>query len=132
MSGVLWIIRNGCLLHMLTFRASSNTCLNKFSLYIYLDELVIFSFHYFLLFPLSGTIVAAVAPAVVLPCLVRLRSKGYGVAKGIPTLIIAVASIGDSTSVAIFGVIKSIMFSHISVTSVLIQGPISIIGGNCK
>ncbi|KAJ8915607.1 hypothetical protein NQ315_003391 [Exocentrus adspersus] len=78
---------------------------------------------------LLGTIVAAVAPAVVLPCLFRLRSKGYGVAKGIPTLIIAVASIGDSTSVAIFGVIKSIMFSDMSVTSVIIQGPISIFGG---
>lgn len=78
----------------------------------------------------SGTIVAAVAPAVVVPCLFRLRSKGYGVAKGIPTLIIAVASIGDSTSVAIFGVVKSIMFSDTSVTSIIIQGPLSIIGGN--
>ncbi|KAG5862201.1 Sodium/hydrogen exchanger 9B2, partial [Gonioctena quinquepunctata] len=75
------------------------------------------------------TIVAAVAPAVVVPCLFRLRSKGYGVAKGIPTLIIAVASIGDSTSVAVFGVVKSVMFSDSSATDIAIQGPLSIIGG---
>lgn len=78
---------------------------------------------------LLGVIIAAVAPAVIVPCLFRLRAKSYGVAKGIPTLIIAVASIGDSTSVAVFGIMKSIMFSEFSVTSVLLQGPVSIIGG---
>lgn len=30
-----------------------------------------------------GSIVAAVSPAVIVPCLFRLRTKGYGVAKGI-------------------------------------------------
>lgn len=34
-----------------------------------------------------GAIIAAVSPAVVVPCLFRLRTKGYGVAKGIPTCI---------------------------------------------
>lgn len=34
-----------------------------------------------------GAIMAAVSPAVVVPCLFRLRTKGYGVAKGIPTCI---------------------------------------------
>lgn len=42
---------------------------------------------------LLGTIIAAVSPAVVVPCLFRLRTKGYGVVKGIPTLIVAVAGI---------------------------------------
>ncbi|KAJ8915608.1 hypothetical protein NQ315_003392 [Exocentrus adspersus] len=78
---------------------------------------------------LLGVIVAAVAPAVIVPCLFRLRAKSYGVAKGIPTLIIAVASIGDSTSVAVFGIMKSIMFSELSLTSVILQGPVSILGG---
>lgn len=36
-----------------------------------------------------GAIIAAVSPAVVVPCLFRLRTKGYGVAKGIPTLIVS-------------------------------------------
>lgn len=69
------------------------------------------------------------APAVIVPSLFRVRAKNYGVAKGIPTLIIAVASIGDSTSVAVFGIMKSIMFSDPSVTSVILQGPVSILGG---
>lgn len=76
-----------------------------------------------------GVIIAAVSPAVVVPCLFRLRSRGYGVAKGIPTLIIAIAGIDDATSVAIDGIIKSIMFSNDSLTSQIIQGPVSIIGG---
>lgn len=52
------------------------------------------------------------APAVVVPCLFRLRNKGYGVAKGIPTLIIAVAGIDDGLSVAFFGLFHSIMFAE--------------------
>lgn len=76
-----------------------------------------------------GVIIAAVSPAVVVPCLFRLRSKGYGVAKGIPTLIIAIAGIDDATSVAIYGIIQSIMFSNDSLTSQIMQGPLSIVGG---
>ncbi|XP_019875363.2 sodium/hydrogen exchanger 9B2 isoform X2 [Aethina tumida] len=76
-----------------------------------------------------GSIVAAVSPAVLVPCLIRLRSKGYGVAKGIPTLIIAVASIDDALSVAVFGITKTIIFSESSVTSLVLQGPLSVIGG---
>ncbi|XP_076270844.1 na[+]/H[+] hydrogen antiporter 1 [Rhynchophorus ferrugineus] len=78
---------------------------------------------------LLGSIVAAVSPAVVVPCLFRLRSKGYGVAKGIPTLIIAIAGIDDAVSVAIFGIVKSIMFSSASITQLILQGPVSIVGG---
>nr|CAH7740421.1 unnamed protein product [Callosobruchus chinensis] len=78
---------------------------------------------------LLGCIIAAVAPAVVVPCLFRLRSKGYGVSKGIPTLIIAVASIDDAASVAMFGVLKSIVFSDSSLVNVILQGPLSIAGG---
>lgn len=90
--------------------------------------------HFFLDLPwkwgfLLGSIIAAVSPAVVVPCLFRLRGKGYGVAKGIPTLIIAVAGIDDATSVAIFGIIESIMFSQDSLTYQIIQGPLSIVGG---
>lgn len=78
---------------------------------------------------LLGSIGAAVSPAVVVPCLFRLRAKGYGVAKGIPTLIIAIAGIDDAVSVAIFGIVKSVMFSNSSITTLIIQGPVSIVGG---
>lgn len=78
---------------------------------------------------LLSSVVAAVSPAVVVPCLFRLRSKGYGVAKGIPTLIIAVSGIDDAASVAVFGIIKSLMFSHDTLLFQILQGPFSIFGG---
>lgn len=78
---------------------------------------------------LLGSVIAAVSPAVVVPCLFRLRGKGYGVAKGIPTLIIAVAGIDDAASVAIYGIVKSVMFSHDALWYQILQGPIAIIGG---
>ncbi|XP_063236339.1 sodium/hydrogen exchanger 9B2-like [Bacillus rossius redtenbacheri] len=78
---------------------------------------------------LLGSIIAAVSPAVVVPSLFRLRKKGYGVSKGIPTLVIAVSSIDDALSVAAFGIISSIMFSSGSLTFQIIQGPITLIGG---
>lgn len=76
-----------------------------------------------------GTIIAAVSPAVVVPCLFRLRTKGYGVAKGIPTLIIAVAGIDDAASVAAFGIIASIMFGQSSLGFQIAQAPVCVIGG---
>ncbi|KDR15092.1 sodium/hydrogen exchanger 9B2 [Zootermopsis nevadensis] len=78
---------------------------------------------------LLGSVIAAVSPAVVVSCLFRLRQKGYGMAKGIPTLIIAVSGIDDATSVAIFGIIHSIMFTSDTLVFQIIQGPLSIIGG---
>lgn len=90
--------------------------------------------HYLLDLPwiwafLLGSIIAAVSPAVVVSCLFRLRQKGYGVAKGIPTLIIAVSGIDDAMSVALFGIIHSIMFSSDALVFQIIQGPLSIVGG---
>lgn len=76
-----------------------------------------------------GSIIAAVSPAVVVPCLFRLRTKGYGVAKGIPTLIVAVAGIDDAASVAVFGIIASIMFGSSSLTYQIAQAPVCILGG---
>ena len=36
-----------------------------------------------------GFVLAAVSPAVVVSCLLNLQERGYGVTKGIPTLVIA-------------------------------------------
>ncbi|CAH0700695.1 unnamed protein product [Spodoptera exigua] len=78
---------------------------------------------------LLSSIVAAVSPAVIVPCLFRLREKGYGVSKGIPTLVLAVSGVDDAASVAVFGIVSSIMFSSASLTMNVIQGPLSVIGG---
>ncbi|XP_072936443.1 sodium/hydrogen exchanger 9B2-like isoform X2 [Epargyreus clarus] len=78
---------------------------------------------------LLSSLFAAVSPAVIVPCLFRLRGKGYGVSKGIPTLVLAVSGIDDAASVAVFGIISSIMFSSSSLTMNVIQGPLSVIAG---
>lgn len=90
--------------------------------------------HYFLDLPwlwafALGSIIAAVSPAVVVPCLFRLRTKGYGVAKGIPTLIVAIAGIDDAASVAIFGIIASILFGTGSTAYQISQAPVCVLGG---
>lgn len=78
-----------------------------------------------------GCAIAAVSPAVVVACLLRIREKGYGVAKGIPTLIIAVSGIDDALSVAGFGIVKSFIDADegSSLTSQITQGPVCIVGG---
>lgn len=90
--------------------------------------------HYFLHLPwlmswCLGSIFAAVSPAVVVPCLYRLRTKGYGVAKGIPTLIVAIAGIDDAASVAVFGILSSILLGTGGVAHQISQAPVCIIGG---
>ena len=47
-----------------------------------------------------GFVLAAVSPAVVVPCLLSLQEKGYGVDKGIPTLVIAAASVDDVLAIS--------------------------------
>ncbi|XP_046676749.1 sodium/hydrogen exchanger 9B2 isoform X2 [Homalodisca vitripennis] len=96
--------------------------------------IIVLCAHFFLNMPwmwalLTGAIEAAVSPAVVVPCLFRLRSKGYGVAKGIPTVVIAVSGIDDAASVAAFGIIQSLMFSEHSLLYNIALGPISVFGG---
>ncbi|KAL0881051.1 hypothetical protein ABMA27_002184 [Loxostege sticticalis] len=90
--------------------------------------------HYLLHLPwiwgfLLGSMIASVSPAVVVPCLFRLRDVGYGVSKGIPTLVLAATAIDDSISVAIFAIILNIMFSTGSTTYNIIKAPLSIVAG---
>lgn len=49
--------------------------------------------------------------------------------QGIPTLIIAVAGIDDALSVAGYGILKSVIFSHDALWYQILQGPIAIVGG---
>jgi NhaP-type Na+/H+ or K+/H+ antiporter len=56
-------------------------------------------------------VIAAVSPAVVIPCLFSLQERGYGKSKGIPTLVIAAATIDDVIAISVFSVTLSIIFS---------------------
>lgn len=54
---------------------------------------------------------AAVSPAVVVPCLLTLSDQGYGLDKGIPTLVIAAASLDDVLAISGFTVMLGVTFS---------------------
>ena len=59
----------------------------------------------------SSFVLGAVTPAVIVPSLLSLQNRGYGVAKGIPTLVIAAASCDDVLAISAFGVILGTAFA---------------------
>ncbi|XP_037084502.1 sodium/hydrogen exchanger 9B2-like [Pollicipes pollicipes] len=76
-----------------------------------------------------GFVLAAVSPAVVVPCLLALQEQGYGVAKGVPTLVMAAASIDDVLAISGFGVLFGICFSQGALTDKLLSGPLEVLLG---
>eukprot|EP00397_Hematodinium_sp_SG-2012_P042650 GEMP01047222.1.p1 GENE.GEMP01047222.1~~GEMP01047222.1.p1 ORF type:complete len:288 (+),score=73.35 GEMP01047222.1:575-1438(+) len=59
---------------------------------------------------LVGFVVPAVSPAVVVPGCLTLQEEGYGVKKGISTIVLAATALGDVFSIAGFSVCLSIVF----------------------
>ncbi|XP_076457027.1 sodium/hydrogen exchanger 9B2-like [Babylonia areolata] len=76
-----------------------------------------------------GFVIAAVSPAVVVPCLLRLSDRGYGLNKGVPTLVIAAASIDDVLAITGFGVMTGITFSTGDLAWNIVKGPIEAVVG---
>ena len=88
---------------------------------------------YFLLdFPLTvglmlGFVLAAVSPAVIIPCLISVAERGYGVAKGIPTLVISACAADDVVAISGFGIFLGITFNEDADTMQLaMHGPIEV------
>jgi len=54
---------------------------------------------------------SAVSPAVVVPSMLSLTERGYGVDQGVPTLVIAASSIDDVIAITGFGVVLGMTFS---------------------
>mmetsp|Transcript_12961 Transcript_12961/g.36979 ORF Transcript_12961/g.36979 Transcript_12961/m.36979 type:complete len:486 (-) Transcript_12961:269-1726(-) len=50
----------------------------------------------------QGFVLAAVSPAVVVGGMLNLRRRGYGIGKGIPSLVIAAASLDDIVAISAF------------------------------
>lgn len=77
-----------------------------------------------------GFILAAVSPAVVVPSMIELQESGYGTNKGIPTLILAGASIDDVFAITLFSFFLSAAVGvEQSILSVIVKIPYTIIGG---
>lgn len=74
-------------------------------------------------------IISAVSPAVIVPCLIGLKRSGYGLDKGISTMVVAVASLADILSISLFGVTIGFVFAMGGVVESVLQGPIEVIFG---
>lgn len=85
-----------------------------------------------------GNLMGAVSPAVLVPSCITLRNEGYGVDKGIPSVLIAASSLDDVLAISMFGLFVGIgfggeagghgLFGDTLLDSLLI-GPIEILGG---
>merc|ERR550519_3121766 len=74
-----------------------------------------------------GFVLAAVSPTVIIPCLMSLSQRGYGVAKGIPTLVIAACSADDVVAISGFGIFLPLTFSKgIPLWALILHGPIEV------
>jgi len=75
-----------------------------------------------------GFMLGAVSPAVVVQGLVKLQTEGFGVEKGIPTLIMAAASLDDVLAITLFSIFISISFAGAGEGALLGDGIGAIIG----
>ncbi|TYQ15671.1 UNVERIFIED_CONTAM: sodium/proton antiporter (CPA1 family) [Acetivibrio alkalicellulosi] len=77
-----------------------------------------------------GFIIAAVSPAVIVPAMLEYIEKGVGSAKGIPTLILAGASIDDVFAITVFtAFIGFYSAGSVNVLTQILNIPISIVFG---
>lgn len=77
-----------------------------------------------------GFIIAAVSPAVIVPSMLDFMERGLGERKGIPTLILAGASIDDVCAITIFSTFLGIYNgSQVNIGMRILSIPVSIILG---
>ncbi|KAH9495832.1 Sodium/hydrogen exchanger 9B2 [Bulinus truncatus] len=76
-----------------------------------------------------GFVMAVVSPAVVVPSMLSLSERGYGLNKGIPTLIIAACSLDSVLAVTGFGVLLGVSFTQGGLAWGIIKGPLEAVVG---
>lgn len=78
---------------------------------------------------LLGSVLAAVSPAVVVPRMIKLMEKGYGMSNHVPELIMAGASCDDIFVIVLFYSFKNLVATSNFDALSLAQIPLSIISG---
>ncbi|XGW04605.1 hypothetical protein V3C99_015638, partial [Haemonchus contortus] len=79
---------------------------------------------------LLGAVLAAVSPAVVIPALLDASKAGYGVQAGVPSLVIAAASLDDVYAISIFSLALSLLFSSgTSMEMTILAAPVEVFSG---
>ncbi len=77
-----------------------------------------------------AAILAAVSPAVVVPLMVKFQGEKRGTEKGIPTLILAAASVDDINAIVISGIVIGIYTgTSVNITWAVASVPLSILIG---
>ena len=71
-------------------------------------------------------VLAAVSPAVVVPGMLCLQRRGYGIEKGVPTLVTAAAGVDDVFAISAYGVVNGIAFAK-GIPILLVNIPIKTI-----
>ncbi|KHN88660.1 Sodium/hydrogen exchanger 9B1 [Toxocara canis] len=95
---------------------------------IAITSYAIFRFSWLFAFAL-GFVLAAVSPAVVIPAMLRIAKRGYGVASGVPTVVIAAAAIDDVYAIAGFGAFISAAFSKGGIAWTVVRAPLEAVIG---
>lgn len=80
---------------------------------------------------LTGFMLAAVSPAVVVPSMLELQAKGYGQKNAVPTIVLAGASVDDVFAITLFSACMGLATAEgsVSIGSALLGIPVSIIMG---
>ncbi|XP_071974861.1 sodium/hydrogen exchanger 9B2-like isoform X2 [Engystomops pustulosus] len=76
-----------------------------------------------------GFVLGAVSPAVVVPSMLLLQKEGYGVDKGIPTLLMAAGSFDDVLAITGFNTCFGMAFSSGSTLNSIIRGVLEVVVG---
>ena len=77
-----------------------------------------------------GFVLCGVSPAVIIPSLVNLGQRGFGVKKGMPTLVIATCSADDLVAIGGFGIAAGITFNpDASISDLASHGPLEVLMG---
>lgn len=92
-------------------------------------------FHFLMDFPwpaagVTGFLLAAVSPAVVVPSMLDMKDRGLGAEREVPTLILAGASLDDVFAITLFSLFLGLAGGErISPVLTLLRMPLAIVGG---
>uniref|UniRef100_A0A8C9XQS5 Cation/H+ exchanger transmembrane domain-containing protein n=1 Tax=Sander lucioperca TaxID=283035 RepID=A0A8C9XQS5_SANLU len=78
---------------------------------------------------IQGFVLAAVSPAVVVPSMLLLQREGFGVEKGIPTLLLAAGSFDAILAITGFSTCLGVAFSTGSTWMNILKGLLEVVGG---
>lgn len=78
---------------------------------------------------LLGFVLSAVSPSILIPGLLNLKEHGFGTNKGIPSLLIASATLDDVLSICLFGILLGIIYATGHVAFTVFRGPLEITMG---